>query len=871
MLKSVIPRSIALFLACSTVLSAHAAEPGRLDIPAGELVAALETLAKQSGAELMYNPEQLKGLRTPGIHGNLSLQEAVTKLLEGTALKLSVDETGALLIAPAREQTTASKEPTASVEDRPVVLDEIVVTGSNIRGAAAESSPVRIYGREDIVASGASTAQEFVNRLPQNFGGGSTETLSWGAPGDDNASFNGATSGTAGTGVNLRGLGSGSTLVLLNGQRIAPSSGIGDFVDISMIPASAIERVEVLSDGASSIYGGDAVSGVVNFILRDKYDGVEASLRYGAVTEGDQDEYRASITGGTSWDSGNALLVYEYFDQSALSAADRDFSRGAALPNDLMPAQKRHSVLGSGAQQLTEDLKLSGSVLYSERQAVQNFYNPAANRFHSEPTSENLNSSLNLSWRVSSSWYVDLSGAYSYVNGETDTTGTTAPRKRKIESDIWTTDLRASGPVLSLPGGELMLALGGHYREEAFSNTNVISGVTDRDADRRANAFYGEALVPVIGTGNALPGVQRLEMNISGRRDDYDDFGATTTEKVGVMWQPVESLKLRGSYSTSFNPPPLGRVGAVDLGALSARTSYTNGVFHFTPGDPSIADVVALTVFGTSKDLEAETSKAWTAGLDFNARWGRHDVSFTLNWFDIEFSNRLATTPVPVTNNAYDAPNQAFANPNLFPSGTVIFGPTQSQIADLLGSLYSLNALADPYQAQIINVAGVLRNLSETFVNGLDFVANYGADAGAGYLSAGLDATYLLKYDQRASASTPLVNKMNSLYNPIDLKLRGRVGYRVAAVTANLFLNYQDDYRVDDSAGSARIGSWTTVDLNLAYDRDSLGLRLSAFNLLDKNPPKALSNPGFGIYGFDPANASPRNRFIAVELTKRFQ
>ncbi len=100
---------------------------------------------------------------------------------------------------------------------------------------------------------------------------------------------------------------------------------------------------------------------------------------------------------------------------------------------------------------------------------------------------------------------------------------------------------------------------------------------------------------------------------------------------------------------------------------MSARTSYTNGIFNFTPGDPSIADVVALTVFGTGKDLDAETSKAWTAGLDFNDRWGRHDVSFSVNWFDIEFSNRLATTPVPVTNNAYDAPNQAFNNPNLFP------------------------------------------------------------------------------------------------------------------------------------------------------------------------------------------------------------
>ncbi len=117
-----------------------------------------------------------------------------------------------------------------------------------------------------------------------------------------------------------------------------------------------------------------------------------------------------------------------------------------------MPAQRRHSVLASGAQQLTDDLKLSSSVVYSERKAIQNFYNPAANRFHSEPTSENLNSSIDLSWRMKGSWYLDLSGAYSFVNGETDTTGTTAPRKRKIDSDLWTTDPESLGTGADLAG-----------------------------------------------------------------------------------------------------------------------------------------------------------------------------------------------------------------------------------------------------------------------------------------------------------------------------------------------------------------------------------------------------------------------------------
>jgi outer membrane receptor protein involved in Fe transport len=107
--------------------------------------------------------------------------------------------------------------------------------------------------------------------------------------------------------------------VLLNGRRLAPSS-FGNFVDISMLPLSAIERVEVLPDGASATYGSDAVGGVINFILRDRYDGMETRLRAGSVTSGHLNEIQASQSLGRAWSTGSVMFAYDHYNRGALAA-----------------------------------------------------------------------------------------------------------------------------------------------------------------------------------------------------------------------------------------------------------------------------------------------------------------------------------------------------------------------------------------------------------------------------------------------------------------------------------------------------------------------------------------------------------------------
>src|SRR5687768_259885 len=169
-------------------------------------------------------------------------------------------------------------------------IETVIVTGSNIRRADTETAaPVQIVTREDIDRTGKTTLGDYLQTLTAD--GQGSVPKSFGT---------GFAAGAAG--VSLRGLGAGSTLVLLNGRRIAPY-GLADdgqkiFTDISVIPLEAVERVEVLKDGASAIYGSDAIAGVVNIILRQEVEGLTAKASFAASEEGDGDTSKISVTGG---------------------------------------------------------------------------------------------------------------------------------------------------------------------------------------------------------------------------------------------------------------------------------------------------------------------------------------------------------------------------------------------------------------------------------------------------------------------------------------------------------------------------------------------------------------------------------------------
>ena len=215
-------------------------------------------------------------------------------------------------------------------DQTPQKIEKIEVTGSSIKRVEGESAlPVTIIKREEIVRSGVTTAAELLNRISANNTGGYAETTAIGDQGSPGFA-----------GASLRGLGSNATLVLLNGRRVSNFAfgNTGGFsngsADLNAIPLAAIERVEVLKDGASSLYGTDAIGGVINFILRNDYRGFEGTAYYGNSQAGGGQKKRATLTGGIGdldTQKFNIFGTLDYQKSGRLRAQDRAFSKTALI------------------------------------------------------------------------------------------------------------------------------------------------------------------------------------------------------------------------------------------------------------------------------------------------------------------------------------------------------------------------------------------------------------------------------------------------------------------------------------------------------------------------------------------------------------
>ncbi len=196
-------------------------------------------------------------------------------------------------------------------------IDHIIVTGTRITRRDYESaSPIVTIMPEFFESISAPTVEAALNRLPQLVPDVSSNSNN---PGDSGQAF-----------LNLRGLGPTATLVLLDGRRLMPSNGTGT-VDVNLIPPTLIERVEIVSGGASAVYGSDAVAGVVNFRLRESFDGVELGGTYGRTDRGDGEQWNAHATAGTRFASGRGS-VYGFLGRSErqlVTHGDREFSRYA--------------------------------------------------------------------------------------------------------------------------------------------------------------------------------------------------------------------------------------------------------------------------------------------------------------------------------------------------------------------------------------------------------------------------------------------------------------------------------------------------------------------------------------------------------------
>ena len=355
--------SSAAIAAATTFLSfgaAHAQTGQNFDIPAGPLDQALNAWSVQSGKDLIFKSDQVQGMKAPGVDGAITSEEALDRLLSGSNLKTRSDRSGAVMIlasaetkpvrkpAPRRsperiqlaQLDTPTTAPVSDVEpaDEERVFDSIQVVGSQIVGAQIDGAlPVTVLGEDQIDGVGSIDGDDLFRSIPQM--------------GDVN--FNTATDLVGGVNsargdvasINLRAIGTGNTLALLNGRRMVNHPGTQSenlvpvtTVNSNAIPVTGVSRVEVLLDGAAALYGSDAVAGVVNTVLDDDFDGLTASFRYGLEPDIDGgEEINLSFQAGKNFnnDRSNIALFGSYTDRDAIFASERDFAANEDLRDQL--------------------------------------------------------------------------------------------------------------------------------------------------------------------------------------------------------------------------------------------------------------------------------------------------------------------------------------------------------------------------------------------------------------------------------------------------------------------------------------------------------------------------------------------------------
>jgi iron complex outermembrane receptor protein len=972
---------LAAFLAtgCATVALCPVAaqaqtEQRAYDIAAQPLGDALRVYSEVSGRQILFATELVKGRRSASVRGRMSPDRALSRLLKGSGLVPELVD-GALVLRAGNAAAPASADTTETSEE-----SAIIVTGTRIRGAGPTGSPVLTLDRSEIEKSGMSSAQQLLQALPQAFGGGPNETT-LGA-----TTRNGAgTDGTYASSVNLRGLGPSSTLVLVDGSRPALGGLGGVFADISLIPVSAIERIEVLTDGASAIYGADAVAGVVNIRLRNDFEGAETILRAGTA-DGDLGEVQFAQLFGKKWDRGHAVLAYQFSQRGALAAADRAYATedlrrfggpdyrslfavpgtitaangqsfaipegqdGTALSadqlvpgtrnpgdrraaSDLLPRRRIHSLYAAGSFDISESLTFRASLLAAQRSyrkiGLGEYLSPVmvapSNPFYVDPigTGEPVRVSYNFANDLGAPtdagrvrgittaagleqhlgpWRIQLGGAYGRQKGRSDSLN--IPNRARLAAAIadinpatafnlfgdgsanndatrtsirgsigsrddyrsWSAALRADGPLVALPGGDVRLAIGAEYRRERYWNATVndvsfaapqTTALTGLPGPRHVRSAYAELLVPIVGAANEMPGIQRLDLSLAGRVEDYSDVGTTTNPKVGIRWEPVPGVALRASYGTSFRAP------AFDELIGPSVSLYTTLVLPDPASPTGTANVVAL--FGYGPGIKPERATTWTAGFDI-APPAIPGLRASLTYYDVDYRDRIGSVSEDYAR--FLTERDQFG-------GVIIDNPS----AELLDYYFAFPTFTNPLGLAPGDIDAILdgqvRNLSAVHQTGLDFDIGYAPRAWGGTLDLGVAGSRIFKIDRKLTPGTAPSDIVGTFANPVKWRLRGRAGWSKDGFAATAFVNYTGGYRNQIPATPEQVAPWTTVDLTLSQrigeeDARGLTLGLSLLNLFDKDPPYVNNRTNTSALGYDPEKANPLGRMIALQATVRW-
>ncbi len=836
-------RSLALLLAgsaaCFTPTAALAMQQQRqsYDLPAQDLGDALRSAAALADIELYASSRDLEGKTAPALKGELTPREAIEALLDGSGLVARFDARSVVILSgtSARSATAVEAEP-------------IVVTGSRIAGAPA-AAPIIEITSDDIRTAGHADLGEVARSLPQNFGGGQNPGIGSGqGVQNQNVNVNGAST------FNLRGIGPNATLTLLNGNRFA-YSGTQSVIDISAIPTAAVERIEVVTDGASAIYGADAVAGVVNILLRKDYEGVTTSARIGGSTDGGNLQQQYNIVGGAKWSAGGFLATYDFFDNSAILARDRSYAATSNPLSTFYPELKRHSALLSGHQELAPGLRVQADLIYKrgDMASVRGLFadRPITTRgivVHNEFESFGVAPSLEAD--LGGSWSARVSGFYgsdkTYGVTQNFTNGVAPPSLRIINNRSLSVEAGVEGPLFALPAGDIRLAAGGGWRSNRLNA--LIAGRAF--APTRDNHYaYGELYVPLASPAQHLSFAHRASITAAVRFEDYSDSGSIAVPKIGFVYAPAPEFSLGISWGKSFKMPTLNQQYSGYTPVLLPVTGY---------GSMFPAGSTYLYLGGPNPDVGPERSENVTLSATFRPS---SRLQIVMSLFRIDYRDRVAPpfgSPLGILT------NPLFANLVTFNPSPALLAAAIAGASDPLG-----NATSGPYNpANVIAlIDGRDLNIASQRYEGADLSLRYRAPVGAQTLTLTANATWL-DSRQQLLPGLPVTDLAGTIFNSPHFRTRGGATFGDDRFTLASFVSFTGGVTDRRRAVPVKVASVTTIDLSARVKIGTLGeISLNALNIFNSKPDMtAVASPS--DTPFDSTNYSAVGRFLGVTISR---
>ncbi|RYH14223.1 MAG: TonB-dependent receptor [Alphaproteobacteria bacterium] len=887
---------------------------------------------------------------------------------------------GVAMIALGHSQAWAQEaSPTDKTQEGPA--DEIVVTGTLIRGVAPGGSQTIAVDREQIARVGAVNTSDLLASVPQagNF-------LSYvGVKGSSNFSLT----------VNrptLRYLGNtssstNSTLLLVDGHRLPGMGVLQNTPDLDAIAPGAIERVEIVTDGGSSTYGSDAVGGVINFITRKGFDGVETRGSYGFA-----DNYRVvngSILAGKAWDWGSIYVSYDYAHHDDIKGSDRDFSRNldwintqalgtpvgadnqCASPNiqiggatyaypglaqgignrcdnqkltSYYPEETKHTVFASAVIEDGGPVTFSLKGFYVNRvnrsdggpftgsfavPATSPFYVPIPGRTGAETVLLNFSPALGNSssqvtrmesWGITPSIKADLGGTWqlnaqaNYGKGKANfrgnllnpapitaavTAGTFNPfnltaasnaatlatatnwfNYGRGEDELLTARLVADGALVHLPAGDLRVALGAEYMYEKYAGNNSrgltqagINALTNAKATRRVQSVFGEVNVPILGEDVGI--FHSLTLTASGRYDDYSDFGGTFNPKLGLTFEPVEWLRLRGNWGKAFQAPGLADIA---LAAANNLNVIPLSVRNFA--DPTVPagttnNNTLVVLGGVISPLQPQKAKTWSAGFDIKPS-AIPELAVGATYYNVDFKGQIAIPPIFTPAIFYrQFPN----NYVLYTAGNAAMQTYLNQLTALASNPQALAALPNGINSVYAVIDDRSQNLAAIKTSGIDFYGRYRIETGFGGIFANVSGTYILSFKNQANPNAPLLDIVNK--DLTRFRVSTQLGADIGGLRVQGTWDHASGFATTPTAANlqqARIGAFDVFNLFLRYEvpdgsslLKDLAFTVNVDNVFDKAPPLyrgTYSGGGNTSVGF--ANGFTLGRLVRVGVSKKF-